>query len=53
LALLSQEKIGLAVIDFTLPGRYGLASAEEIRKINATMPTALAPATFQDGGGQR
>src|ERR1700761_3985306 len=48
LALLSQEKIDLAVIDFNMPGRNGLELAEEIRKIDATMPIALATANFQD-----
>jgi CheY-like chemotaxis protein len=48
LALLSQEKVDLAIIDFNMPGRNGLELAEEIRKINATMPIALATANFQD-----
>ena len=48
LTLLSQEKIDLAVIDFNMPGRNGLELAEEIRKIDATMPIALATANFQD-----
>lgn len=48
LALLSQEEIDLAVIDFNMPGRNGLELAEEIRKIHATMPIALATANFQD-----
>jgi|SRR5579859_166262 len=48
LALLSQEKIDLAVIDFNMPGRNGLELAEEIRRIDATMPIALATANFQD-----
>ncbi len=48
LALLSQEKIDLAVIDFNMPGRNGLELAEEIRKIHASMPIALATANFQD-----
>jgi CheY-like chemotaxis protein len=48
LALLSQEQVDLAVIDFNMPGRNGLELAEEIRKIHATMPIALATANFQD-----
>jgi len=48
LTLLSQEKIDLAVIDFNMPGRNGLELAEEIRKIHASMPIALATANFQD-----
>ena len=48
LALLSQERVDLAVIDFNMPGRNGLELAEEIRKIHATMPIALATANFQD-----
>lgn len=48
LALLAQEKIDLAVIDFNMPGRNGLELAEEIRKSHGAMPIALATANFQD-----
>ena len=48
LALLSREKIDLAVIDFNMPGRNGLELAEEIRKTHGAMPIALATANFQD-----
>jgi CheY-like chemotaxis protein len=48
LALLSQERVDLAVIDFNMPGRNGLELAEEIRKIDSSMPIALATANFQD-----
>src|SRR6201996_8299578 len=48
LALLSQEKVDIAVIDFNMPGRNGLELAEEIRKLHAAMPIALATANFQD-----
>lgn len=47
-ALLSQEKIDLAVVDFDMPGRNDLELAEEIRKIHSTLPIALATANFQD-----
>src|ERR1700735_4572654 len=50
-----QEEINLALLDFNMPGRDGLALAAELRAVNPTLPMALISANSQDEivAGQR
>lgn len=48
LALLDQEKIDLAIIDYNMPDRNGLELAEDLKARQPGMPIALATANFQD-----
>lgn len=47
-ALASSEGIDIALLDFNMPGRDGLALAAELREMNADMPIALVSANFQN-----
>lgn len=48
LALTKSEVIDIALLDFNMPGRDGLALASELRELNAEMPLAVISANFQD-----
>lgn len=48
LAALEERAFDLAIVDFNMPGRDGLALAEDIRAGGATMPIALVTANIQD-----
>jgi CheY-like chemotaxis protein len=43
-----QEKIGLALLDFNMPGRDGLSLAADLRALNPKLPMALISANSQD-----
>lgn len=47
LAVVKEEPIDLAVLDFNMPGRDGLALAADLREINAEMPVAVISANHQ------
>jgi CheY-like chemotaxis protein len=47
-ALASSEGVDIALLDFNMPGRDGLALAAELRELNADMPLALVSANFQN-----
>ena len=47
-ALASSEGVDIALLDFNMPGRDGLALAAELRELNAHMPLALVSANFQN-----
>jgi CheY-like chemotaxis protein len=44
----SQEDIDLALLDFNMPGRDGLALAADLRALSPTLPMALISANSQD-----
>src|SRR5690242_20107678 len=48
IALMKREVIDIALLDFNMPGRDGLALAAELREINAEMPLAVVSANYQD-----
>jgi CheY-like chemotaxis protein len=48
IAAVDAQPVNLAIIDFNMPGRNGLALAEELRARFPTMPLALATANVQD-----
>jgi CheY-like chemotaxis protein len=47
-AAINARPVSLAIIDFNMPGRDGLALAEELRARFPTMPLAVATANVQD-----
>lgn len=47
-AAINARPVNLAIIDFNMPGRDGLALAEELRARFPTMPLAVATANVQD-----
>ncbi|MBO9544610.1 response regulator [Caulobacter sp.] len=48
LALIENQAVDLAVLDFNMPGRDGLDLAEELRARFPDMPIAVATANVQD-----
>ncbi len=48
LAVLAQEPVDVAILDFNMPGRNGLELAADIRALHPDMPIALATANVQD-----
>jgi CheY-like chemotaxis protein len=48
LALASSEGIDIALLDFNMPGRDGLALTAKLREMNCDMPIALVSANFQN-----
>ena len=47
LALARQSPVDVALVDFNMPGRDGLALAAEIRALDPHMPVALISANVQ------
>lgn len=47
-AMVEAQPVNLAIIDFNMPGRDGLALAEELRARFPAMPLAVATANVQD-----
>jgi CheY-like chemotaxis protein len=47
IALVKSEAVDIALLDFNMPGRDGLALAAEIRQIEPEMPVALVSANYQ------
>ncbi len=48
IAAFDAQPIDVAVLDYNMPGRDGLALAEELRERFPTMPIAVATANVQD-----
>jgi CheY-like chemotaxis protein len=48
LAILREQKIDLAMIDFNMPEMDGLALAAQVRALHPTMPIAVITANIQD-----
>jgi len=48
IAIVDAQGVDVAVLDYNMPGRDGLALAEELRARYATMPIAVATANVQD-----
>ena len=48
LELIGVEAIDLALLDFNMPGRDGLALAAELRALSPRLPMALISANMQD-----
>lgn len=48
IAAFEAQAIDVAVLDYNMPGRDGLALAEELRERFPTMPIAVATANVQD-----
>jgi CheY-like chemotaxis protein len=48
LAILRDQKIDLAMIDFNMPEMDGLALAAQVRVLHPTMPIAVITANIQD-----
>ncbi|WP_369061968.1 response regulator [Caulobacter sp. 73W] len=48
LEVISQQKIDLAILDYNMPGKDGLALAEDMRARFPQMPIAVATANIQD-----
>jgi CheY-like chemotaxis protein len=47
-ALVDAQAVDVAILDYNMPGRDGLALAEELRARFPTMPIAVATANVQD-----
>jgi CheY-like chemotaxis protein len=47
-AVVDAQPVNLAIVDFNMPGRDGLALVEELRARFPTMPLAVATANVQD-----
>ena len=47
-AVIDAQSVDVAVLDYNMPGRDGLALAEELRARFPTMPIAVATANIQD-----
>jgi CheY-like chemotaxis protein len=47
LALAQQERFGVALLDFNMPGRDGLDLAAELRALQPDMPVAVISANLQ------
>jgi CheY-like chemotaxis protein len=47
LALVRQQPVDIALLDFNMPGRDGLSLAAELREIRPEMPVALISANVQ------
>ena len=48
LALVASERPDIALLDFNMPGRDGLALAGELRALDPHMPVAVVSANIQD-----
>ena len=48
LAIVKDKKVDMALLDFNMPGKDGLALAAEIRSFSSTMPIAIITANVQD-----
>ena len=48
LAIIEAQPVDVAILDYNMPGRDGLALAEELRERFPTMPIAVATANVQD-----
>ena len=48
IAAIDAQSVDVAILDYNMPGRDGLALAEELRARYATMPIAVATANVQD-----
>jgi CheY-like chemotaxis protein len=48
LAVLGQNRIDVALLDYNMPGKNGLELAAELRALHPTMPIALITANVQD-----
>ncbi|HEY4252651.1 MAG TPA: response regulator [Roseomonas sp.] len=48
MAVIAARAIDVAIIDYNMPGRDGLALAEELRERFPAMPIAVATANIQD-----
>jgi CheY-like chemotaxis protein len=48
LAILREQKVDLAMIDFNMPEMDGLALAAEVRALHPSMPIAVITANIQD-----
>lgn len=48
LELARREAADIALLDFNMPGRDGLALAADLRGLNADMPLAVVSANFQE-----
>jgi CheY-like chemotaxis protein len=48
MAVLGQQRIDIALIDYNMPGRNGLELAAEIRALHPTMPIAVITANVQE-----
>ncbi|KMO11118.1 response regulator transcription factor [Methylobacterium platani] len=48
LAVAGAEPVDVALLDFNMPGKDGLALAEELRAAKADMPIAVISANIQD-----
>lgn len=48
IALVRQEPVQMALLDFNMPGRDGLILAGELRAIDPTMPVAVISANHQE-----
>ena len=48
LAALDRDAVDVALIDFNMPGRDGLALAAELRERRPTLPIAIVTANVQD-----
>ena len=48
IAAIDAQAIDVAILDYNMPGRDGLALAEELRARFPTMPIAVATANVQD-----
>lgn len=48
LAVIGSQDVDVALLDYNMPGRDGLALAAELRTLRPTMPIALITANTQD-----
>jgi CheY-like chemotaxis protein len=48
IAALEAQSVDVAILDYNMPGRDGLALAEELRERFPVMPIAVATANVQD-----
>ena len=48
LDIVARERIDLALIDYNMEGKDGLALASDLREANPTMPIAIITANIQD-----
>jgi CheY-like chemotaxis protein len=48
LAAIKERQVDLALVDFNMPGKDGLALAAELRSLSPSMPIAVITANVQD-----
>jgi CheY-like chemotaxis protein len=48
LAVIKERQVDLALVDFNMPGKDGLALAAELRSLSPSMPIAVITANVQD-----